>query len=129
MMVWEGVFWLSLLAWLALGLMFFRDLGDVTQMFIKVKRDHMIRAIRNEWRTVATGGALVLVMILSGCTESTVNTKRGAVGGAAAGAVVGGVIGHQKGRGLEGAAIGAAAGGAGGAVLGSAQDEKQSGRN
>ena len=79
-------------------------------------------------RSIWTLGGLALTITLGGCANSTVATKRGAVGGATTGAVVGGVIGHQKGRGLEGAAIGAAAGGAGGAVLGSARDEAISGK-
>jgi len=83
------------------------------------------------YRTVLRAGtALALTGVLlasAGCgsTDSSVNTKQGAVGGAALGAIAGGIIGHQSGRGLEGAAIGAAAGGAGGALLGSAKDEKQ----
>ena len=76
------------------------------------------------WMIAALAGS----MLFSGCTNSTVSTKRGAVGGATTGAVVGGVIGHQKGRGLEGAAIGAAAGGAGGGLLGSSRDEIRTGR-
>ena len=68
-----------------------------------------------------------LALQITGCTDSTVNTKKGAAAGAVGGAIVGGIIGHQSGRGLEGAAIGAAAGGTGGAVVGSAKDEEESG--
>jgi len=42
------LFWLGFTAALVIGFMYFRDLGDVSQMFIKVKRKNMLRFIRNE---------------------------------------------------------------------------------
>ena len=64
-MLWDIVFWASLAGALLLGAVFFRDLGDVSQMFIKVKREQMIHAIRHEWRTVLIGVALTLVMLVA----------------------------------------------------------------
>ena len=79
-------------------------------------------------KRLCVGSATVLVaaVLTSGCrTESTVNTKIGAVTGALLGAGAGAIIGNQSGRTLEGAAIGGAAGAVLGGVTGSAIDEKQ----
>ena len=64
-MFWDIVFWASLLAAIAIGGLFFRDLGDVSQMFFKVKREDMLRAIRNEPRTLKLGMGLAAIMIAS----------------------------------------------------------------
>ena len=59
------VFWLGLTVSLVIGFVYFRDLGDVSQMLIRVKRKDMIRFIRNEYRLLATGlGALLLVTVV-----------------------------------------------------------------
>ena len=59
------VFWLGFAVSLAIGLVYFRDLGDVSQMLIRVKRKDMIRFIRNEYRLIAIGlGALLLMTIV-----------------------------------------------------------------
>ena len=59
------IFWLGLSVSLAIGFVYFRDLGDVSQMLIRVKRKDMIRFIRNEYRLLAIGlGALVLMTIV-----------------------------------------------------------------
>ncbi len=59
------LFAISLLVALAIGSLYFRDLGDVSQMFISVKRKNMIRFIRNEYRLLAAGlGATVLMAVL-----------------------------------------------------------------
>ena len=42
------IFWLGLTVSLVIGFVYFRDLGDVSQMLIRVKRKDMIRFIRNE---------------------------------------------------------------------------------
>ena len=58
------VFWLGLTVALIIGFVYFRDLGDVSQMLIRVKRKDMIRFIRNEYRLLATGlGALLLMAV------------------------------------------------------------------
>jgi len=49
------LFWSGLAVALVIGLLYFRDLGDVSQMLIKVKRKNMIRFIRNEYRLLAIG--------------------------------------------------------------------------
>jgi hypothetical protein len=58
------LFYVGLLVSLTIGFMYFRDLGDVSQMVLKVKRNNMIRFIRNENTYLAagfTGLALMLV--------------------------------------------------------------------
>lgn len=56
------LFAISLFVALAIGYLYFRDLGDVSQMLISVKRENMIRFIRNEYRLLAVGlGATVLM--------------------------------------------------------------------
>ena len=37
-MLWNVLFWSGLIVSLIIGLFYFRDLGDVSQMLIKVKR-------------------------------------------------------------------------------------------
>ncbi|WP_170602973.1 DUF3179 domain-containing (seleno)protein [Ruegeria arenilitoris] len=58
------VFYLSLLISLGIGFLYFRDLGDVSQMVLKVKRENMVRFIRNEYRLiVVASGCLVLMTV------------------------------------------------------------------
>ena len=61
-MIWSLLFWLGLTVSLGIGLIYFRDLGDVSQMLLKVKRKNMIRFIRNEYRFLVTGLVAALVM-------------------------------------------------------------------
>lgn len=68
--------------------------------------------------------SLLLATLGAGCSSTSPNTQRGAVGGAAAGAVLGGIVGHQSGEGAKGAAVGAAVGGLAGAAIGNAQDRR-----
>ena len=49
------LFWAGLAVSAAIGLVYFRDLGDVVQMLLEVKRANMIRFIRNENRLIAVG--------------------------------------------------------------------------
>ena len=49
------LFWSGLAVSLAIGLIYFRDLGDVSQLLIRVKRENMLRFIRNEHRLLAIG--------------------------------------------------------------------------
>ena len=59
------LFWLGLGVSLAIGLLYFRDLGDVTQMLLRVKRENMLRFIRNEYRLLAVGlGALAFATVV-----------------------------------------------------------------
>ncbi len=61
-MLWQLLFWSGLILSLGIGLVYFRDLGDVSQMVLKVKRKNMIRFIRNEYRFLVTGLVAALVM-------------------------------------------------------------------
>ena len=54
-MFWTLIFWLGLVVSVVIGAAYFRDLGDVSQMVLKVKRANMIRFIRNEYRVVGAG--------------------------------------------------------------------------
>jgi len=52
----------ALIVALVIGFIYFRDLGDVSQMILRVKRENMVRFIRNEYRLLAIGlGATALV--------------------------------------------------------------------
>jgi hypothetical protein len=58
-------FLLGLAVALGIGFLYFRDLGDVSQMLLRVKRENMLRFIRNEYRLIAIGlGALALATAL-----------------------------------------------------------------
>ncbi|MEO0979790.1 MAG: hypothetical protein AAFY24_21155, partial [Pseudomonadota bacterium] len=59
------LFYAGLAVSLVIGLLYFRDLGDVTQMVLKVKRENMARFIRNEHRLLAIGLSAAAVMTLS----------------------------------------------------------------
>jgi len=61
---WDIIFWAILVAAVLIGAAFFRDLGDVSQMLIKVKRDDMLRAIRNEPKTLKRGLGLGLGLVI-----------------------------------------------------------------
>jgi hypothetical protein len=64
-MIWNLLFWLGLALSLGIGFVYFRDLGDVSQMFLKVKRGNMIRFIRYEYRFLATGLVAAVVMAVA----------------------------------------------------------------
>ena len=64
-MTWDILFWLGLVLSLGIGLVYFRDLGDVSQMVLKVKRHNMVRFIRNENRLIVTGLVAAVVMTIS----------------------------------------------------------------
>ncbi|MGI9368883.1 MAG: DUF3179 domain-containing (seleno)protein [Ruegeria sp.] len=59
------LFYLGLFLSLGIGFVYFRDLGDVSQMVLKVKRENMVRFIRNENRLVGTalGGLIVMSLM------------------------------------------------------------------
>lgn len=56
------IFWSGGTVSLVIGLLYFRDLGDVSQLFLKVKRKNMLRFIRNEYRLLAIGLSSYAVM-------------------------------------------------------------------
>jgi hypothetical protein len=64
-MMQELIFWLGLALSVGIGLMYFRDLGDVSQMLIKVKRKNTIRFIRHEYRLIGAGLASAAVMVIA----------------------------------------------------------------
>ena len=59
------LFFIGLIVAVGVGFAYFRDLGDVSQMFIRVKRKHMIRFIRNEYRLLAVGLGAAALMVLA----------------------------------------------------------------
>ena len=64
-MIWTLLFWTGLALSFGIGLIYFRDLGDVSQMILKVKRKNMLRFIRNEYKFLAVGGAAMIVMVVA----------------------------------------------------------------
>lgn len=64
-MVWDVVFWLGLIVSAVVGFIYFRELGDISQMFFRVKRKNLVRAIRYEYKMVALGVAGAAGMILA----------------------------------------------------------------
>ncbi|MEM9633340.1 MAG: DUF3179 domain-containing (seleno)protein [Pseudomonadota bacterium] len=56
------LFVIGLVVSLGIGFLYFRDLGDVSQLVLRVKRENMLRFIRNEYRLIAIGlgGAAVM---------------------------------------------------------------------
>ena len=64
-MFWNILFWCSLILSVGIGLIYFRDLGDVSQMILKVKRKNMLRFIRNEYKFLAVGGVATILMIIA----------------------------------------------------------------
>ena len=59
------IFYISLAVAMGIGMLYFRDLGDVTQMLLSVKRENMLRFIRHEYKFLAVGGAATLSMIVA----------------------------------------------------------------
>ncbi|WP_377190552.1 DUF3179 domain-containing (seleno)protein [Ruegeria meonggei] len=49
------LFALGFIVSLGIGFVYFRDLGDISQMVLKVKRKNMVRFIRHEYRLIAIG--------------------------------------------------------------------------
>lgn len=60
-MLWNIIFWIGTAVSLSIGLVYFRDLGDVSQMLIRVKRKNMIRFIRYEHRFLLIGLISLLI--------------------------------------------------------------------
>ncbi len=51
----EFIYWVALAVATYAAFVYFRDLGDVTQAFMNVSRDNMLKAIRNEKKLIACG--------------------------------------------------------------------------
>lgn len=61
-MVADLLFYAATIVSLAVAFLYFRDLGDIPQLFVKTKRANVDRFIRNEYRIVAVG---ILAWIVS----------------------------------------------------------------
>jgi hypothetical protein len=59
------VFIVGLIVSVVVGLAYFRDLGDISQMFMRVERRYIIRFIRNEYRILAVGLSAGVLMVLA----------------------------------------------------------------
>jgi hypothetical protein len=58
------IFAISLIVATYIGFTYFRDLGDVTQMLVSVKREDTIRFIRHEYQLLTIGlGAIALMLV------------------------------------------------------------------
>ncbi len=64
-MVGNIVFALGAIVSLGIGFLYFRDLGDVSQMLLKVKRENMVRFIRHEYRLIAIGLAAYAIATIA----------------------------------------------------------------
>ena len=65
------IFIISLTVSAVIGLIYFRDPGDVSQMIVSAKRKNMVRFIRYEYRLLAIGpGATTLMAIDINHTDS-----------------------------------------------------------
>jgi len=63
-MIPDLLFYAGLAVSFVIGFLYFRDLGDVTQMVLKVKRENTVRFMRNEYKFAAIGlGAFVVMLI------------------------------------------------------------------
>ncbi|TMV09135.1 DUF3179 domain-containing protein [Ruegeria sediminis] len=58
------LFFVGLFVSVAIGFLYFRDLGDISQMLMKIKRENTIRFIRNEYRFLSVGLAAAGTMIV-----------------------------------------------------------------
>lgn len=54
-MIWEALFWLGLAASLGAGFFYFRELGDISQMFFRIKRHNLVWIIRHEYQILGVG--------------------------------------------------------------------------
>lgn len=61
----QVLFWAGLIIALGIGWIYFRDLGDVVQMLLQVKRENMVRFIRHEYKFIAAGLIAAAVMAVA----------------------------------------------------------------
>jgi len=59
------LFWSGLIVALTIGFVYFRDLGDLSQLFLRVARVNMHRFIRNEYQLLAVGIGATLLMVVA----------------------------------------------------------------
>ncbi len=58
---WIAAYWAGLFVSGAIGFIYFRDLGDVTQIVLNVKRKDMVRFIRHEYKLIGIAAVAFLV--------------------------------------------------------------------
>jgi len=58
------LFYLGLAVSLVIGFVYFRDLGDISQMLIKTKRENTVRFMKHEYTLVGAGLIATLTMIV-----------------------------------------------------------------
>ncbi|WP_127113949.1 DUF3179 domain-containing (seleno)protein [Shimia sediminis] len=56
------LFYVGLLVSCGIGFVYFRDLGDISQMLLKVKRENTVRFIKHEYKLIGLGLAATLAM-------------------------------------------------------------------
>ena len=61
-MLWDIIFWVGLIVSSIVGFFYFRELGDISQMFFRVTRPTLVRMIRHEYKMVALGLGAAAVM-------------------------------------------------------------------
>ena len=54
-MIWEIVFWMGLFVSLFAGFFYIRELGDISQMFFRIKRHNLVWVIRHEYQIMSVG--------------------------------------------------------------------------
>ncbi|MEH6581199.1 MAG: DUF3179 domain-containing (seleno)protein [Halioglobus sp.] len=59
--MWQMAYWILMVAGILIALQYFRDLGDLTQIFLNVTRKRMVFAIRNEYKIIAAALACAAV--------------------------------------------------------------------
>ncbi len=64
-MLGNTLFFIGLVVAAVVGFAYFRDLGDVSQMIMRVKRENMIRFIRYEYRLLVVGIGATALMALA----------------------------------------------------------------
>ena len=58
------LFYVGLLVSFGIGFVYFRDLGDISQMVIKTKRENTVRFMKHEYKLIGVGLAATLAMIV-----------------------------------------------------------------
>ncbi len=59
--MWQATYWILMIAGTLIALRYFRDLGDITQVFLGVSRKNMVFAIRHEYKLIFSGLACLLI--------------------------------------------------------------------
>ncbi len=59
------LFYISALVVIYIGFLYFRDLGDVSQLVVRVKRKNMIRFIRHEYKLLGIGLVATIVLAVA----------------------------------------------------------------